>query len=84
MTQMAAYEQLRISGQGRSVQQNIAQKHLLTLAPNYGTLFQMNIKLLNYLQILFYLSFLHDNSWILTKNQYIYINMYKICIYKNM
>ena len=52
MTQMAAYEQLRISGQGRSVQQNIAQKHLLTLAPNYGTLFQMNIKLLNHLKIL--------------------------------
>ena len=34
------------------VQQNMAQKHLLTLAPNYGTLFQMNIKLLNQLQIL--------------------------------
>ena len=46
------YEQLRISGRGRSVQQNMAQKHLLTLAPNYGTLFQMNIKLFNHLKIL--------------------------------
>ena len=44
-------EQLRISGRGRSVQQNMAQKHL-TLAPYYVTLFQMNIKLLNHLQIL--------------------------------
>ena len=46
------YEQLRISGREGSVQQNMAKKHLLTLATNYGTLFQMNIKLLNHLQIL--------------------------------
>ena len=36
------YEQLCISGRERSVQQNMAKKHLLTLATNYGTLFQMN------------------------------------------
>ena len=38
--------QIRISGQRESVQQNMAQKHL-NLALNYGTLFQMNVKLLN-------------------------------------
>ena len=38
--------QIRISGQKESVQQNMAQKHL-NLALNYGTLFQMNVKLLN-------------------------------------
>ena len=38
--------QIRISGQRESVQQNMAQKHL-NLALNFGTLFQMNVKLLN-------------------------------------
>ena len=46
------WEQLRISGRGRSVQHNMAQKHLLMLAQNYGTLFQMKIKLLNQIKLL--------------------------------
>ena len=46
------YEQLRISGRVRSIEQNEAWKHLFTLIPNYGTLFQMNIKLMNYLIII--------------------------------
>ena len=46
------YKQLRISGRGRSIQQNMGKKHFLTLTSNYGTLHQMNIKLLNHLKVL--------------------------------
>ena len=45
-------QKLRISGRGRSIKQNMAQKQLLTLAPNYGILDQMNVRLLFHLQVL--------------------------------
>ena len=46
------YKQLGISGRTGSIQQNMAIKHLLPLAPHYEILLQINIKLLNHLQIL--------------------------------
>ena len=45
-------ETLQTTSHSRSRKVRTAEKHLLNLALNYGTLFQMNVKLFNRMQIL--------------------------------